>query len=80
MIAILAELTTWPQIGRGLLNMALFGGMGIVLLLVGFKAFDWITPRIDLEVELAQKQNVAVAIVIAAVLLGVAAIAVVAML
>jgi putative membrane protein len=49
----------------------IFGLIGIVLALLGFKLFDWITPKIDVETELAEKQNVAVAIVCAAVILGV---------
>ncbi|MGH7132637.1 MAG: DUF350 domain-containing protein [Phycisphaerales bacterium] len=48
----------------------IFGVIGIVLLLVGFKLFDWITPKIDVQHELAEKGNIAVAIVVAAILLG----------
>ncbi len=38
---------------------------------MGFKIFDWLCPKIDVERELAEKHNIAVAIVIAAVILGV---------
>ena len=48
----------------------IFGIVGIVLTLLGFKLFDWITPRVDLEKELAERQNIAVAIVVAAVIIG----------
>jgi putative membrane protein len=48
-----------------------FGAVGILLMLAGFKLFDWITPGINVEHELAEKHNVAVAIVAAAVILGV---------
>lgn len=58
-----------------LLNATVFGLLGIVLALLGFKLFDWITPHIKVEEELAQKQNLAVAIVSAAVILGVCYIA-----
>ena len=78
-MTMLAELTTWAETGHALLNMALFGGVGLALMLIGFRAFDLITPRMDIERELAEKHNLAVAIVIAAVLLGVAAIVVMAM-
>lgn len=57
----------WTSMG----NALGFGVIGIALALLGFKVFDWITPKIDVEVELAEKQNVAVAIVCAAVILGV---------
>ncbi len=75
----LAAVMPVSELAHALLNMALFGLVGLALMLVGFKAFDWITPGIDLEKELTEKNNLAVAIVVAAVLLGVAAIAVMAM-
>jgi putative membrane protein len=68
------------DLGRALVAMLCFGLTGIVLMVIGFKVFDWITPRIDVEKELAERHNIAVGIVIAAVILGVAAIAVTAML
>ena len=49
----------------------IYGLIGIVLTIAGFKVFDWITP-IDVEKELAERQNVAVAIVSAAVIIGIA--------
>lgn len=48
-----------------------FGGVGIVLTALGFKVFDWITPRIDVEKELAEKHNIAVAIVVGAIVIGI---------
>ena len=69
----------WSLLGYALLHMAAFGLVGLALMVLGFKVFDWVLPKIDLEVELGEKRNVAVAIVVAAVLLGVAAIAVMAM-
>ena len=47
-----------------------FGGVGIVLALVGFKLFDWLTPG-SLQQEIFQKQNVAAAILAAAVIIGI---------
>lgn len=55
-----------------ILSSVIFGLIGIVLTLVGFKLFDWITPKIDVERELAEKHNIAVAIVVAAVIIGTA--------
>ncbi len=57
----------WPAV----VNTLVFGGIGILLALVGFKLFDLITPRIDVQRELAEKQNLAVALVCAAIILGV---------
>ena len=48
-----------------------FGVLGIVLAILGFKLFDLVTPKIKVEEELAEKQNLAVAIVCAAVILGI---------
>ena len=50
----------------------IFGLVGMFLMLLGFKMFDWITPRIELERELAEKGNIAVAIVCAAVIIAMA--------
>jgi len=58
--------TFWP----GFLAALLYGPLGIFLTILGFKAFDWITPRIDIQRELAEKGNIAVAIVCAAIILG----------
>ena len=58
----------------GALSAALFGLIGIGLLLLGYWLFDLITPRIDVQKELCEK-NVAVALVIAALLLGIAYVA-----
>ena len=55
-----------------------FGGIGIVLCMLGFKIFDWVTPKIDVERELAEKHNIAVAIVCAAMILGISIIVAVA--
>ena len=52
----------------------IFGVLGIVLLLLGYWMFDLITPKIDVQKELCEK-NVAVAIVVAALLLGIAYVA-----
>jgi putative membrane protein len=51
-----------------------FGLVGIVLLLLGYWLFDLITPRIDVQKELTEK-NMAVALVIAALLVGIAYVA-----
>ena len=56
---------------RGLAWAVIFGLIGICLTIAGYKIFDWVTP-IDVEKELAEKQNVAVAIVCAAVIIGIA--------
>ena len=65
----LSQLTShlWP----GVLVAAVYGLIGIGLLLLGYWLFDKMTPRVDVQKELYEK-NVAVAIVVAALLLGIA--------
>ena len=67
------------EIGGSLLAMAIFAVAGILLMVLGFKVFDWVTPKIDIQKELAERQNIAVGIVMAAVILGVALVVGVAM-
>ena len=57
------QLLYWVKLWQGLLGSLVFGGTGIILAVLGFKVFDWITPRMDIQRELAEKQNIAVAIV-----------------
>lgn len=60
----------WERLLQGFLGTLVFGASGIILLALGFKVFDWLTPKLDIEKELSEKHNVAVAIVCAALLLG----------
>jgi putative membrane protein len=57
------------HIAMSLLAAAVFGVLGIILLAAGFKVFEKITPKLDVEAELA-KGNVAVGIMVGALLLG----------
>src|SRR4051812_37011236 len=56
----------WPSF----LGALCFALLAIVLSLLAFKLFDWMTPKIDVQLELGQKHNIAVAIVCAAIILG----------
>jgi putative membrane protein len=70
----LALINDWNGFGAALLATAIFGLVGIALMLGGFKLFDLMTPKIDLEKELGENKNVAVAIVAASVIIGIAII------
>lgn len=72
---LLAEAWNLEAFGNSLLAAAVFGLLGIALLALGFKVFEWITPKLNVEEELG-KGNVAVAVVIAAAIIGVALIVV----
>jgi uncharacterized membrane protein YjfL (UPF0719 family) len=52
-------------------HSALFGLLGIALMLLAMKIFDWISPRIDIQTELVDKKNMPVAVVVAAIVIGV---------
>ncbi|MDB5292682.1 MAG: hypothetical protein JWL69_3923 [Phycisphaerales bacterium] len=65
---------TMEGFGMAALSAVVFGLIGIGLMLLGFKLFDWITPKMDVEKELAENHNIAVAIVIAATILGISII------
>lgn len=66
----LGETNIW----LGLAGVAAYGMVGILLTAFGFKVFDWITPRIDVQRELAERNNIAVAIVVAAVIVAVSVV------
>lgn len=56
---------------HGVVGVLVFGIIGIFLVALGFKVFDWLTPRMDIQKELAENKNIAVAIVCAAIILGI---------
>jgi uncharacterized membrane protein YjfL (UPF0719 family) len=49
---------------------ALFGGLGVVMCVIGYRLFDLVETRIDLADEI-KKGNLAAAVVIGAFLLGI---------
>ncbi len=61
----------WGHLWGGFLLTLVYGLLGIALAVLGFKVFDWITPRIHIQHELSEKNNIAVAIVVAAIVLGI---------
>jgi putative membrane protein len=68
----------WVDLAGGVISAVIYGLVSITLVIFGFKVFDWITPKIDIQHELSEKHNVAVAIICAAVVLGVSCIVAVA--
>jgi putative membrane protein len=63
----------WPA----LFNCAAFGLLGIILITLGFKMFDMVLTKIDIEQEVA-KGNVAAAVLGAAAIAAITAIVLVA--
>jgi putative membrane protein len=74
-MSLLAEGWTTNTFEMSLLAAAAFGLLGIAMLVVGFKVFEWLTPKLKVEEELT-KGNVAVGIAIGALLLGISLIVV----
>lgn len=70
-------ITQMQDLGPNLLIVAAYGVLGILLTVLGFKLFDWLMPHVNVEKELAER-NVAVAVVMAAAILGVALVIVAA--
>lgn len=64
---------TVEGLGLPLLATAIFGLLGIALLVLGFKVFEWATPKLDVEKKL-QEGSVAVAITVAGLLIAIAII------
>jgi putative membrane protein len=61
----------WERLIQWIVGALAIGAVGILLAALGFKVFDWLCPKLDFEKELAEKQNLAVAILAAAIILGV---------
>ena len=66
------------SLGEALLYMLVFAAAGIVIAILGYKLFDKFTPG-DLHKEIVDKQNVAAAVIAAAVVLGICIIIAAAM-
>jgi hypothetical protein len=56
--------------GEAVLSTFVFGLVGIVLAIIGFKLFDFITP-FNLEKEMCENKNIAVGILGAGIVLGI---------
>lgn len=66
-----ATYETMPQFLIALVQSFAFGLLGIVLLLIAFKSFELMTPKVDLEAELA-KGNISVGIACGSMLIALA--------
>lgn len=71
MTALFASVPSWDEFTRFLVYAGAFGVLGIALLAIGFKVFELITPKLDIEVKL-KEGNVAVGIMVGALLIAIA--------
>ena len=67
----------WTYFGQLLLGAIAFGLVGVGLLALGFKVFERITPRLDVEEQLRQG-NIAVGIMVGAVIVAIGVVVAVA--
>ena len=65
---------TLPPLFQSMLTALAFAFLGMAVLGLGFYIIEKITPRVHVWNELVEKQNVALAIVLGAALLGIALI------
>ena len=59
-----------PNFVSSIVNSVVFAAIGIIIFVVFFVVLDWITPY-DLWKELNEEKNVALAVVVGAVALGI---------
>ncbi len=64
---------TPPGLATGLILSVVYGLVGILLLMIGYKMFGWITP-FSVNDALSKDQNRAVGIVVGAIFIGIAII------
>ena len=58
---------------HGIVGTVIYGVLGIILAVIGMKVFEWVTPY-SVDKELAEKNNISVAIAMGAMVLGVSII------
>ncbi len=71
--AAFAQAATKVGLAMGLVLSVVYGLVGILLLMIGYKIFEWITP-FSVNDALSKDQNRAVCIVVGAIFIGVAII------
>jgi putative membrane protein len=69
-----ADLTFPENFWAAVAGSVVFGLIGIILLILGYRVFDWLTPALHFQEEL-KKGNIAVAIVVSVLLAAIAYIA-----
>lgn len=67
---LLADFTIPENFLFGVLGTIIFGLIGVVLLLLAFKVFDYLTSKLDIQEQL-NKDNRSVAIVLAALFVAI---------
>jgi len=59
----------WGGLKHGLVGSVVYSVLGIAVLMVGFKIFDWITP-FNLNTEIEEKNNTAAGVIVAGIMIA----------
>lgn len=59
-----------PAIERGIIGTLVYSAIGVIMCVVGFKIVDWLIPG-HMARQIAEEKNMAVALVAAAMILGI---------
>jgi len=63
------ETDFWNNLPLGLVAALIYSLLGIVVLMIGFKIFDWITP-FSLNREIEEKNNTAAGVIVAGIMIA----------
>ncbi len=73
-----SQLFNWTAIARDIILVVVFSIIGLIILMIGYKVFDWATPY-DLNRQIAEENNTAAGIAVAGVLVSLGIIVAAAM-
>ena len=64
-----ANSSFWSELPLGLAAALIYSFLGIIVLMIGFKIFDWITP-FSLNREIEEKNNTAAGLIVAGIMIA----------
>ncbi|MBP96886.1 hypothetical protein CMK18_13100 [Candidatus Poribacteria bacterium] len=64
-----ANSSFWIELPLGLAAALIYSFLGIIVLMIGFKIFDWITP-FSLNQEIEEKNNTAAGLIVAGIMIA----------
>ena len=64
-----ANSSFWRELPLGLAAALIYSFLGIIVLMIGFKIFDWITP-FSLNREIEEKNNTAAGLIVAGIMIA----------
>ena len=64
-----ANSSFWSELPLGLAAALIYSFLGIAVLMIGFKIFDWVTP-FSLNREIEEKNNTAAGLIVAGIMIA----------